>query len=579
MFLAWFEANRQYVGGRNLTYAEFPTRFTFEKNDKQWQPRKLGYQIGRLHYTPPDIWELYYMRILLTVELYYMRILLTVKKGCMRYRCIKTINGHTYDTFQEARSALGLLDDDREFIDDITENGELGSGHQLCWLFVHLLTTRTMTSPDIVWDAAWQLLSDDILFERRKRLNILGKRTSLTDFKSMPRPNAADMPTFTNKLIIDELNYNKVELEKTHVDMLLMLTDEQRCVHDKIMESVGSDDNGFFFLYGYGGTGKTFIWKRLSAVVRSKGLIVLNAASNGIAALLLSGGRTAHSTPTVPIEINEASSLTMEKDSPWADLVCAAKLIIWDEAPMMHRWCFEAVDRSLLDIMSKNDPLNTLKLFGGMAIVLGRYCMLSEEERCQILLMPRSIRQRYGLIEEIANFCKWILSIGDGNDASGDNGEMKVEIPEDLLISDTTNPLMSLIDSVYPDLNDNLGDQLFFQERGILAPTLDSIEHINEFMMSLIPGEEKEYLTSDSIFRSGENSDVQSEWLTPEFLNGIKSSGIPNHRLKLKVGCPVMLLRNIDQANGLCNGTRLTVIHLGKSTITATVITRKKGRY
>ncbi|KEH31386.1 PIF1-like helicase [Medicago truncatula] len=179
--------------------------------------------------------------------------------------------------------------------------------------------------------------------------------------------------------------------------------------------------------------------------------------------------------------------------------------------------------------------------------------------------------------EEIANFCKWILSIGDGNDALGDNGEMKVEIPEDLLISDTTNPLMSLIDFVYPDLNDNLGDQLFFQERGILAPTLDSIEHVNEFMMSLIPGEEKEYLSSDSIFRSGENSDVQSEWFTPKFLNGIKSSGIPNHRLKLKVGCPVMLMRNIDQVNGLCNGTRLKVTHLGKSTIVATVITGKRA--
>ncbi|XP_039683005.1 ATP-dependent DNA helicase PIF1-like [Medicago truncatula] len=513
MFLAWFEANRQYVGGRDLTYAEFPTRFTYEKKDKQWQPRKLGYQIGRLHYTPPDIWELYYMRILLTVELYYMRILLTVKKGCMRYRCIKTINGHTYDTFQEARSALGLLDDDREFIDDITENG---------------------------------------------------KRTSLTDFKSMPRPNAADMPTFTNKLIIDELNYNKVELEKTHVDMLLMLTDEQRCVHDKIMESVGSDDNGFFFLYGYGGTGKTFIWKILSAAVRSKGLIVLNAASNGITALLLPGR---YNSPS--IEINEASSLTMEKDSPRADLVRAAKLIIWDEAPMMHRWCFEAVDRSLLDIMSKNDPLNALKPFGGMAVVLGG-------DFRQILPVVRG-GTRPDIVDASVNSSKiWAYY---GNDASGDNGEMKVEIPEDLLISDTTNLLMSLIDFVYPDLNDNLGDQLFFQERGILTPTLDSIEHVNEFMMSLIPGKEKEYLTSDSIFRSGEYSDVQSEWFTPEFLNGIKSSGIPNHRLKLKVGCPVMLLRNIDQANGLCNGTRLTVIHLGKSTITATVITRKKGRY
>ncbi|KEH35842.1 PIF1-like helicase [Medicago truncatula] len=94
-------------------------------------------------------------------------------------------------------------------------------------------------------------------------------------------------------------------------------------------------------------------------------------------------------------------------------------------------------------------------------------------------------------------------------------------------------------------------------------------------MMSLIPGEEKEYLTSDSVCRSDENSDVQSEWFTTKFLNGIKSSGIPNHRLKLGVGFPVMLMRSIDQVNGLCNGMRLTVTHLGKSTIVATVITEK----
>jgi ATP-dependent DNA helicase PIF1 len=95
-------------------------------------------------------------------------------------------------------------------------------------------------------------------------------------------------------------------------------------------------------------------------------------------------------------------------------------------------------------------------------------------------------------------------------------------------------------------------------------------------MMSLIPDEEKKYLSSDSVCRSGENSDVQSEWFTTEFLNGTKSSRIPNHRLKLRVGCPVMLMRNIDHANGLCNGTRLTVTHLGKSMIVATVITGKR---
>jgi len=109
----------------------------------------------------------------------------------------------------------------------------------------------------------------------------------------------------------------------------------------------------------------------LSAAVRSKGLIILNTSSSGITTFLLPGGRTAHSTLTVPIEINEASSLTMEKDTPRADLVRAAKLIIWDEAPMMHRWCFEAIDRSMCNIMSKNDPLNEFKPFGGVTVVLG----------------------------------------------------------------------------------------------------------------------------------------------------------------------------------------------------------------
>jgi ATP-dependent DNA helicase PIF1 len=42
---------------------------------------------------------------------------------------------------------------------------------------------------------------------------------------------------------------------------------------------------------------------------------------------------------------------------------------------------------------------------------------------------------------------------------------------------------------------------------------------------------------------------------TKEFLNTLKFPGMPNHELKLKVGLPVMLLRNINQSAGLCNGT------------------------
>ncbi|CAN6299197.1 unnamed protein product [Urochloa humidicola] len=58
-----------------------------------------------------------------------------------------------------------------------------------------------------------------------------------------------------------------------------------------------------------------------------------------------------------------------------------------------------------------------------------------------------------------------------------------------------------------------------------------------------------------------------------EFLNTLKNPGIPNHQLKLKVGLPVMLHRNINQNAGLCNGTRMTITRLGENVIEAQILT------
>lgn len=88
-------------------------------------------------------------------------------------------------------------------------------------------------------------------------------------------------------------------------------------------------------------------------------------------------------------------------------------------------------------------------------------------------------------------------------------------------------------------------------------------------------GEEKIYLSSDSIDPSDKFS-VNDQALTPDFLNKIKVSGLPNHSLRLKVGCPVMLLRNIDPAGGLMNGTRLQITELYDHIIKAKVITGDK---
>ena len=149
------------------------------------------------------------------------------------------------------------------------------------------------------------------------------------------------------------------------------MTDEQNKVYETIMSSAYSDAGHTFFLYGYGGTGKTFIWKTLEAAIRSRGDIVINVASSGIASLLMTGGRTAHSRFAIPINLNEDSVCSICPNSDLGALLRQTKLIIWDEAPMTHRHAFEALDMSLRDVMCLNNPDNAELQFGGMTVVFG----------------------------------------------------------------------------------------------------------------------------------------------------------------------------------------------------------------
>ena len=75
------------------------------------------------------------------------------------------------------------------------------------------------------------------------------------------------------------------------------------------------------------------------------------------------------------------------------------------------------------------------------------------------------------------------------------------------------------------------------------------------------------YLSCDNVDKSERGAVVDESVFSPEFINGLKFSGVPNHRLALKVGVPIMLLRNIDQSNGLYNGTRLQVLKLTRTSI------------
>nr|GEZ93685.1 ATP-dependent DNA helicase PIF1-like [Tanacetum cinerariifolium] len=147
------------------------------------------------------------------------------------------------------------------------------------------------------------------------------------------------------------------------------LTTEQKGIYSTFVDAVDNNKGGMFFVYGYGGTGKTYLYKTMSAALRSKGDIVLNVASSGIAALLLEGRRTTHSCFAIPINVVEDSMYHIVADSELADIICKANLIIWGEAPMINRHCYEAFDRNLRDICRTDSSVASDKVFGGKVVL------------------------------------------------------------------------------------------------------------------------------------------------------------------------------------------------------------------
>jgi ATP-dependent DNA helicase PIF1 len=91
------------------------------------------------------------------------------------------------------------------------------------------------------------------------------------------------------------------------------------------------------------------------------------------------------------------------------------------------------------------------------------------------------------------------------------------------------------------------------------------VDMINSNMIERFPGEEHVYYSFDSA-----EDDTNNNYPI-EFLNTLNPGGLPPHLLKLKVGCPIILLRNIDPANGLCNGTRLICRSFQRNVIDAEI--------
>ncbi|XP_019175761.1 PREDICTED: uncharacterized protein LOC109171086 [Ipomoea nil] len=264
---------------------------------------------------------------------------------------------------------------------------------------------------------------------------------------------------------------------------------------------------------------------------------------------------------------------------------------------MMHKFCFEALDRSMRDIMRVKNP-NTLDMtFGGKTVVLGgdfrqilpvipkgtRKDIVGASinasylwRSCKVFKLTKNLRlrslQSETEVQEIEKFAKWIANIGDGTIGESLHGECEINIPEEFVLTCVEDPISTIVDSIFPMFRRGHSDIEYLKDRAILAPTLDIVDAVNEYMNDYNNTEGRTYPSCDSVCKSDSNVDMLADLHTPEFLNGLRCSGVPNHSLTLKVGSPVMLLRNIDHSLGLCNGTRMIISKLADHVLEAQIL-------
>ena len=158
-------------------------------------------------------------------------------------------------------------------------------------------------------------------------------------------------------------------------------------------------------------------------------------------------------------------------------------------------------------------------------------------------------------IEEEANFARWQLQIGHGEVGDHTIDECNIWLSNHFCCAENT--VDSLIDTIYPGIHiPNHSDQ-FFSERIILSSMNKEVNVLNSTILDKFPGPSEVFHSVDCIPTSEQLGQDDPLLNYPvEYLNNINSGSLPLAKLELKIGCPVMVLKNLDAANGVCNGSR-----------------------
>ena len=376
------------------------------------------------------------------------------------------------------------------------------------------------------------------------------------------------------------VHYNQEEQAAFSVERQKQLTDDQCSIYTAFMSMVDCGQGGIVFVDAPGGTGKTFLMNLILSTVRSHGHIALATASSGIAATLLTGGRTFHSTFKIPLNVTRMDMpvCAVKRGTTLAKVITDCHAIIVDEAPMTHRLAFEAVDRTLRDITCNDLPMGGIAtLFCGdfrqilPVIPRGTRANIVDAslrksylwQFIKVMHLHTNMRAHIQRDTSAGDFATLLLSIGDGAFPLAEAPDL-ITLPA--TIGKLTQSPEELIKTVYPNINTNARDTKWLGERAILAPLNSMVSSINSRMVHEFEGEIVKYTSIDSAM-----SEDEAVHFPVEFLNSIELSGLPPHNLYLKVGIPIIVLRSLDPPH-VTNGTRCIITRLFPNVIQAELL-------
>ena len=168
------------------------------------------------------------------------------------------------------------------------------------------------------------------------------------------------------------------------------------------------------------------------------------------------------------------------------------------------------------------------------------------------------------LSPEDVTFVRWLLNLE--NNALPKDADDNITLPPNIVYGGEIEPLIS---KIYDGIEHHSDE--YFKDRVILSVKNDVVDAINNNVLQLLLGESQTFLAANmAILEPG--ADNVNMYLS-EYLDSFEISRLPPSKSCLKIGCPIILLRNRAPKEGLCNGCRLIVTRMGTRVIEARILT------